>query len=105
MTAIEELIRQKLNIALEEEKRRIANGLFEVTTANKSMQGAGVPTNGAMVAQRKQEKADQLKAMQFKLDNLQATAGKAKNPDAVRTQIEVLKQKMDLKRQEMNAVK
>ena len=104
MTSIEELIRKKLDVALTEEKKRLATSLFELTTAGPDKKTATPPTDGAQKQQRQEAMRQKIQALQAKITELSSAAPKAADPDKMRDQLSVQKAKLDLAKKELAAI-
>jgi hypothetical protein len=86
MNAIEQLIRKKLTLALDEEKKRIAAKLLEVMTTPKK------PATSDM--SKKQGAANSVKAAQARVQALQSKAATAKDPVKFKATLQVAKDKL-----------
>jgi hypothetical protein len=94
MNSVEQLIRQKLSVALDEAKRNIAKSLIEEPEV--------APDDVADKKKAQQLKIDSLKQ---KLTDLQMQTGKAKDPAAMQDQLTAIKQKIQLANQDMSNIK
>jgi hypothetical protein len=132
LNAVEQLIRQKLSTALNEQRKRIATKLFtEViqpaatapTTPGGRSAVTSTPKNDplaktappapkpssnddmAAIASKKKDKMGQITAQRQKLQALQAKTSSAKDPNAMRQQIQAQQQKLSAMTQELTAIK
>ncbi len=112
MDSVQELIRQKLSAALQEQRKRVAAKLFEViqpaATAPATPSGASPATKTAdpgAVAAKKKAKMDQINALRAKIAALQGKASTAKDPTAMRQQLQTQQQKLSAMQAELSAIK
>lgn len=99
MNAIEELIRLKLSEKLNLEKKQVAARLFEVTTAAQTPAAGNKPNAGATNLQKKQKIADNIKALQARLQALRS-GPKPKDNVAFQARIKQLQDKITAKQKE-----
>ena len=113
MESVQELIRQKLAVALQEQRKRVAEKLFEViqpaaTAPATPSGGANAATKTAdpgAVAAKKKAKMDQINALRAKIAALQGKASTAKDPTAMRQQLQAQQQKLTTMQAELSAIK
>jgi hypothetical protein len=115
LSPVEELLRQKLSYALNEEKRRVAVRLFELiqpaatapqTPGTTNTTTTGAPKNNqAAGADKKKAKMDQINSQRAKLQALQSKTSSAKDPNAMRAQIQAQQQKLTAMQQELTGIK
>lgn len=91
MTAIEQLLRNKLAARLDEEKRKIAEHILT--------EEPGDP------AQKKQAKQAQISRLQQQISLMQSKVTTAKDPQAAKEQLELKKEKLKLLQSELAAIK
>lgn len=93
MTAIEQLIKIKLGAALKDEKRRVAESLLgeDIAPGNKS--------------EARANKSQAIADMQAKLSLLSQTAAKSKDPKAMKDRIDLMRDKIRVKQQELGMMK
>lgn len=110
MNSIESLIKTKLNIALSEEKKRVASNLLGEQTTPGTVGGPiGQPSNNntgkSNNASRKQDKTDQIGELRQKIALLNTQASKAKDPNAMKMKLKIMSDKLKVAQDELIAIK
>lgn len=91
MTAIEQLLRNKLAARLNEEKRKIAESILLEEPLN--------------IAQKKAKKQERISALQSKIALLQGKVSSAKDPQAAKARLDIMKEKLQLAKDELASMK
>ena len=118
MNSIELLLQSKLRDALFEQRKRIAASLLELAEpAAARLQGQTMSNNeprqpeqqvkkteAVNTGERRQKKAEQISKLNQQVTNLQSKAATAKDPEAMRSRLDILRTKLALAQKEMQAI-
>lgn len=106
INSIEELIKIKLNTAITEQKKKIAEGLlFSESMSGTSMGQSSGLNKDKHNSERKSKKTEQIKNLRQRISDIQSKISTAKDPTALKNMLLITKEKLDIAQKELSNIK